>query len=82
MRPPEAAPPRATPPAVFAATIVPFAAAVAYGSMAAPFWLEHEGVSLAVIAGLSGSTMLPHGLKVLWAPWWTGSAGAGPGSPP
>ena len=58
----------ATRPIVFAATIVPFAVAVAYGSMAAPYWLEHEGVSLAVIAALSGSTMLPHGLKVLWAP--------------
>jgi MFS transporter, PAT family, beta-lactamase induction signal transducer AmpG len=57
-----------TPPAVFAATIVPFAVAVAYASMAAPYWLEHEGVSLAIIAALSGSTMLPHGLKVLWAP--------------
>jgi PAT family beta-lactamase induction signal transducer AmpG len=65
---PAAAQARSTPPAVFAATIVPFAVAVAYGSMAAPYWLEHEGVSLAVIAALSGSTMLPHGLKVFWAP--------------
>jgi MFS transporter, PAT family, beta-lactamase induction signal transducer AmpG len=67
-RPAEAPPARPTPPALFAATIVPFAAAVGYGSIAVPRWLEDEHVSLAVIAVVSGITLAPHGLKVLWAP--------------
>jgi MFS transporter, PAT family, beta-lactamase induction signal transducer AmpG len=68
MSQPSAPPPRTTRPAVFAATIVPFAVAVAYASIAAPYWLEHEGVSLARIGVLGGTTMLPHALKVFWAP--------------
>jgi MFS family permease len=59
---------RPTAPAVFAATILPFAAAVGYGSIAVPRWLEDEHVSLATIAWISGVTLAPHGLKILWAP--------------
>ncbi|HTN52527.1 MAG TPA: MFS transporter [Anaeromyxobacter sp.] len=59
---------RPTRPAVFAVTIIPFAAAVGYASITAPYWLAREGVSLTVIGALSGSTLSPHGLKVLWAP--------------
>jgi len=60
--------PRPTPPLVFAATILPFAAAVGYAGIAVPRWLEDEHVSLAAIAWVSGITLSPHGLKVLWAP--------------
>jgi MFS family permease len=67
MSEPEPAP-RPTPPFVFAVTILPFAAAVGYGSIAVPRWLEDEHVSLATIAWVSGITLAPHGLKVLWAP--------------
>ncbi|HVO20291.1 MAG TPA: MFS transporter [Anaeromyxobacter sp.] len=62
------APLRPTAPAVFAATIVPFAAAVGYGSLAVPRWLEDEHVSLAVMGVVSAITMAPHAVKVLWAP--------------
>lgn len=68
MIPADSTTPRPTPPFVFAATILPFAAAVGYGSIAVPRWLEDEGVSLAVIAWVSGITLAPHGLKILWAP--------------
>jgi MFS family permease len=61
-------PHRATRPWVFSITIVPFAAAVGYASIAAPFWLAQQGVSLAVIGAISGSMMMPHALKVFWAP--------------
>ncbi|BDG07928.1 MFS transporter [Anaeromyxobacter paludicola] len=59
---------RPTPPAVFAVTIVPFAAAIGYVSIAAPFWLKSQGVSLAVIGAISATTMTPHAIKFLWAP--------------
>ncbi len=69
VQPPPAGPsPAYTSPLVFAATILPFAAAVGYGSIAVPRWLEDEHVSLAAIAWVSGVTLSPHGLKVLWAP--------------
>jgi MFS family permease len=60
--------PRPTPPAVFAVTILPFAAAVGYVTIAAPFWLASQGVSLAAIGAISGTAMTPHAVKVLWAP--------------
>lgn len=60
--------PRPSPPAVFAVTIQPFAAAVGYLSIAAPFWLKSEGVSLAAIGGIQAAAMTPHALKFLWAP--------------
>jgi len=60
--------PRPTPPPVFAVTIAPFAAAVGYVSIAAPYWLATRGVSLADIGAISGTAMAPHALKVLWAP--------------
>ncbi|HET6436792.1 MAG TPA: MFS transporter [Anaeromyxobacter sp.] len=68
MAKPEGTISRPTPPIVFAATIVPFAAAVGYGSIALPRWLEEEGTPLALIAWVSGIVLAPHGLKVLWAP--------------
>ncbi len=60
--------PRPAPPAIFALTIQPFAAAVGYVSIAAPFWLKSEGVSLAAIGAVLATAMTPHALKVLWAP--------------
>lgn len=60
--------PRPTRPAVFALTIQPFAAAVGYLSVAAPFWLKSEGVSLAAIGAIMATAMTPHALKFLWAP--------------
>jgi hypothetical protein len=53
---------------VFAVTIVPFAAAVGYLSIAAPYWLAVRGVSVAAIGAVSGVALAPHGLKMLWAP--------------
>ncbi len=60
--------PRPSPPAVFGLTILPFAAAVGYVSIAAPFWLKSQGVSLAAIGGIQAAAMTPHALKFLWAP--------------
>ena len=60
--------PRPTPPALFAFTILPFGAAVGYVSIAAPFWLEAQGVSLAAIGTISGIANAPHAFKFLWAP--------------
>ncbi len=60
--------PRPTPPPVFALAILPFAAAVGYVSIAVPFWLEREGVSLGAIGTMSGIAMMPHAVKFLWAP--------------
>jgi PAT family beta-lactamase induction signal transducer AmpG len=59
---------RPSPPAVFALTIQPFAAAVGYVSIAAPFWLKSQGVSLAAIGAISATAMTPHAIKFLWAP--------------
>lgn len=59
---------RPTPPAVFAVTILPFAAAVGYVTIAAPFWLKSQGVSLATIGAISATAMTPHAVKFLWAP--------------
>ncbi len=59
---------RPSPPAAFALTIQPFAAAVGYVGIAAPFWLKGEGVSLAAIGAVSATAMTPHALKFLWAP--------------
>jgi MFS family permease len=59
---------RPTPPLVFAFTILPFGAAVGYVSIAAPFWLEAQGVSLAAIGTVSGIANSPHAFKFLWAP--------------
>ena len=59
---------RPTPPLVFAFTIIPFGAAIGYVSIAAPFWLEAQGVSLAAIGTISGIANAPHAFKFLWAP--------------
>ncbi len=59
---------RPSPPAVFALTIQPFAAAVGYVTIAAPFWLKSQGVSLAAIGAVSATAMTPHAVKFLWAP--------------
>jgi MFS transporter, PAT family, beta-lactamase induction signal transducer AmpG len=59
---------RPTPPQVFAFTILPFGAAVGFVSIAAPFWLEGQGVSLAAIGTISGIANAPHAFKFLWAP--------------
>ena len=59
---------RATPPLVFAFTIIPFGAAIGYVSIAAPFWLDAQGVSLAAIGTISGIANAPHAFKFLWAP--------------
>jgi len=61
-------PHRPSPPAVFVVTILPFAAAVGYVSIAAPFWLARDGVSLALIGTMEATAMTPHAIKVLWAP--------------
>ncbi len=60
--------PKPTAPAVFSITIIPFAAAVGFVSIAVPFWLAHEGVSLAAIGAMSATAMMPHAIKFLWAP--------------
>ncbi len=60
--------PRPTPPPVFAITILPFAGAVGWVTIALPYWLARDGVSLAAIGAISGTAMAPHGLKILWAP--------------
>ncbi len=60
--------PRPSPPAIFALTVQPFAAAVGYVSIAAPFWLRGQGVSLAAIGAVMATAMTPHALKFLWAP--------------
>ena len=57
-----------TPPPIFAVTIIPFAAAVGYATIAAPFWLKESGVSLAQIGAISATSMMPHAIKFLWAP--------------
>jgi MFS family permease len=61
-------PHRPSPPSVFVVTILPFAAAVGYVSIAAPFWLARDGVSLALIGTMEATAMTPHAVKVLWAP--------------
>jgi len=61
-------PSRPTPPFVFAFTILPFGAAVGFVSIAAPFWLEAQGVSLAAIGTVVGIANSPHAFKFLWAP--------------
>ena len=61
-------PARPTPPLVFAFTILPFGAAVGFVSIAAPFWLEAQGVSLAAIGTVVGIANSPHAFKFLWAP--------------
>lgn len=61
-------PPRLTPPPVFALTIIPFAAAVGYVNIPAPYWLATRGVSLAAIGAVSGAALAPHAFKFLWAP--------------
>ena len=61
-------PARPTPPFLFAFTILPFGAAVGYMSIAAPFWLEAQGVSLAAIGTVSGIALSPHAFKFAWAP--------------
>jgi PAT family beta-lactamase induction signal transducer AmpG len=60
--------PRATRPAVFAVTILPYAAAVGYATIAAPYWLAQQGVSLATIGGISGTIMMPLAIRVFWSP--------------
>ena len=60
--------PRPTPPPVFALTIIPFAAAVGYVNIPAPYWLATRGVSLAAIGAFSGAALAPHAFKFLWAP--------------
>ncbi|HEU4384478.1 MAG TPA: MFS transporter [Anaeromyxobacteraceae bacterium] len=60
--------PRPSPPAIFGLTIQPFAAAVGYLTIAAPFWLKDQGVSLAAIGAVQAGAMTPHALKFLWAP--------------
>ncbi|HTT72500.1 MAG TPA: MFS transporter [Anaeromyxobacteraceae bacterium] len=60
--------PRPTPPPVFGFTNLPFAAAVGYVTIAAPFWLVTRGVSLAAIGAMSGTSLAPHAFKFLWAP--------------
>ena len=59
---------RPSPPWVFSVTIVPFAAAVGYVTIAAPYWLATRGVSLAAIGAMSATAMAPHAFKFLWAP--------------
>jgi MFS transporter, PAT family, beta-lactamase induction signal transducer AmpG len=59
---------RPTPPPVFAVTIIPFAAAVGYVTIAAPYWLAVRGASVAAIGTMSGLAMAPHAFKALWAP--------------
>ncbi|MBS2025371.1 MAG: MFS transporter [Deltaproteobacteria bacterium] len=59
---------RPTKPFVFGITILPFAAAVGYLSIAAPLWLAQQGVSLKDIGIMSGVAMSPHALKFIWAP--------------
>jgi PAT family beta-lactamase induction signal transducer AmpG len=61
-------PVRPTSPVVFAFTILPFGAAVGFVSIAAPFWLEAQGVSLAAIGTVVGVANSPHAFKFLWAP--------------
>jgi MFS family permease len=61
-------PARPSPPYLFAFTILPFGAAVGFVSIAAPFWLEAQGVSLAAIGTVSGIANSPHAFKFLWAP--------------
>ncbi len=48
--------------------MVPFATAVGYLTIAAPYWLATRGVSLAAIGAVSGVAMSPHAFKFLWAP--------------
>ena len=60
--------PRPTPPPVFAFTLIPFGTAVGYVSIAAPYWLAQQGVSLAQIGAISATSMMPHAVKFLWAP--------------
>lgn len=60
--------PRPTPPPVFGLTILPFAAAVGYVTIAAPYWLVTRGVSLTAIGAMSGTSLAPHAFKFLWAP--------------
>ena len=61
-------PRRFTPPPLFALTIVPFAAAVGYVTIPAPYWLATRGVSLAAIGAISGVALAPHAFKLFWAP--------------
>jgi MFS family permease len=55
-------------PPVFAITILPFAAAIGWVTIAAPYWLAQQGVSLAAIGRISAVAMMPHAVKFLWAP--------------
>lgn len=59
---------RPSPPWIFSVTILPFAAAIGYVTIAAPFWLATRGVSLAAIGAMSAAALAPHAFKFLWAP--------------
>jgi MFS transporter, PAT family, beta-lactamase induction signal transducer AmpG len=61
-------PPKYTRPPVFGFTVLPFAAAVGYVTIAAPYWLAARGVSLSAIGVMSGTSLAPHAIKFLWAP--------------
>ncbi|GEJ57030.1 MFS transporter [Anaeromyxobacter diazotrophicus] len=59
---------RPSPPWIFSLTILPFAAAIGYVTIAAPFWLATRGVSLVAIGAMSATALAPHAFKFLWAP--------------
>jgi PAT family beta-lactamase induction signal transducer AmpG len=59
---------RPSPPWIFSITILPFAAAIGYVTIAAPFWLATRGVSLVAIGAMSATALAPHAFKFLWAP--------------
>jgi len=59
---------RPSPPWIFSVTILPFAAAIGYVTIAAPFWLATRGVSLVAIGAMSATALAPHAFKFLWAP--------------
>jgi len=59
---------RPSPPWIFSVTILPFAAAIGYVTIAAPFWLATRGVSLLAVGAMSATALAPHAFKFLWAP--------------
>jgi MFS transporter, PAT family, beta-lactamase induction signal transducer AmpG len=61
-------PAKPTPPWVFLFLDLPFGAAVAYLSIAVPFWMERRGYAIDAIATVSAGANLAHSVKLAWVP--------------
>ena len=59
---------RYTAPFLFGVIELPFSAAVGLLQLAVPYWLSHQGLSIAQIGAVSAVGFLPHAWKFAWMP--------------